>query len=51
VLFPDKLQRDGNPKYRYDASLHWRKGDWAARTSVSYIDYFYDTAATHTVTG
>lgn len=51
VLFPDKRQRDGNPKYRLDASLAWRKGSWGARARVNYIDYFYDTNAIHETTG
>jgi iron complex outermembrane receptor protein len=41
--FADLIRQDGNPESKYNASLSWRKGDWAARASAYYLSDFIDT--------
>lgn len=44
----DDLYEDGRPKWRYNASLRWRKGSWSAGWFTSYFGKFVDTGAATT---
>lgn len=50
-IVPDKIRRDGFPRYRMDGSITWRNGPWGARLAHRYMDHFYDTNAVHPDTG
>ena len=40
--YGDLLQREGNMKEKYHASVRWSKGDWAAYVSALRVGSFYD---------
>jgi outer membrane receptor protein involved in Fe transport len=40
--FDDLIRQDGNQERKYNASVSWRKGDWAARASAYYLSDFVD---------
>lgn len=45
------MRSNGRPKLRWNSTLSWNKGPWAAGLYTSYIDDFYDTSAQDVVTG
>lgn len=47
----DLLRRNGRPKLRWNSTLSWNKGPWAAGLYTSYIDDFYDNSALDAETG
>lgn len=47
----DLLRRNGRPKLRWNSTLSWNKGPWAAGFYSSYTSDFYDSSATDAVTG
>jgi outer membrane receptor protein involved in Fe transport len=40
--YGDLLLREGNMDEKFNASLHWSKGDWAAYVSMLRLGKFYD---------
>ena len=40
--YGDLLQREGNMKEKYHASVRWAKGDWGAYASALHVGKFYD---------
>jgi iron complex outermembrane recepter protein len=45
TLAVDRIQLDGNPRWRSTMSLRWSKGPVTLSTSVRYVSGFFDTAA------
>lgn len=45
TLAVDRIKLDGNPRWRYTASLRWSNGPLTLSTSVRYISEFFDTAS------
>ncbi len=46
----DRLELDGNPRWKMAGTLSWRLGDYGAGWSLSRVDGFYDTSAIHNST-
>jgi iron complex outermembrane recepter protein len=44
----DDLYEDGRPKWRYNLSARWRRGNWNAGWFMSYYGKFVDTGAATT---
>jgi outer membrane receptor protein involved in Fe transport len=49
--YGDLLQREGNMKEKYHASVRWSKGEWAAYASMLRVGKFYDADTAITVDG
>jgi len=46
VGFDNLLRVGGNPRVRQSARLHWRKNDWGASVSGTYVSDFWETRLT-----
>jgi outer membrane receptor protein involved in Fe transport len=47
--YGDLLQREGNMKEKYHASVRWSKSDWGAYVSMLHVGKFYDADSSITV--
>src|SRR5690606_34080957 len=47
----DLLRRNGRPKLRWNSTVSWNKGPWAAGLYSSYTSDFYDSSANDALTG
>lgn len=47
----DLLRRNGRPKLRWNSTLSWNKGPWAAGLYSAYVGDFFDTSAQDAITG
>ena len=45
ALSVDRVELNGNPKWRSTATLRWRNGRWGAGASAKYVSGFFDTSA------
>ncbi|MCA8900444.1 MAG: TonB-dependent receptor [Hyphomonas sp.] len=45
ALSVDRVELNGNPKWRSTGTLRWRKGRLGAGAAVKYVSGFYDTSA------